>query len=119
MSTRLTPEVRALRTMTEAAWQRTVEGIATANGWLIFHAPANRPVIAKSGARYVQNIRAGFPDLVAVRGKRLLFAELKREGPQGVVSQAQADWMTALGETAAEVYLWTPSDLPTVREVLR
>ena len=115
MSARLTPEARALRTMTEAAWQRTVEGIATANGWKWYH-PSKPGIRANGTVRYVV---PGYPDLTLVRGDRLLFAELKREGPQGVVSQAQQDWMTALGETAAECYLWRPSDLAIVREVLR
>jgi hypothetical protein len=116
VSARLTPEVRRLRAITEAEWQATVEGIARANRWLAFHPADNRPVTSKSGTRYVQNIKAGYPDLTACRGDRLVFAELKRE--TGVLSDQQAVWLSALEAAGAECYVWRPSDLAEVREVL-
>lgn len=118
MSARLTDEDRRLRSITEAQWLTTVQQIATAHSWRCFHAPDNRPVTARSGRRYVQNVRAGFPDLVAVRGPRLLFAELKREGPAGVISPDQHAWLTDLAAASVEVYVWRPSDLDEVTAVL-
>lgn len=67
----------------------------------------------------------GFPDLIAVRGPRCLFAELKREG--GQLESEQAAWMAAIqgcrahrcdcgtetyfgGGELPEFYLWRPSD---------
>lgn len=118
MTARLSPDEIRLRSMAETQWQAQVEAIASACGWKHWHAPDNRPVTAKSGRRYVQNVKAGFPDLVLVRGQRLVFAELKRQGPQGVVSDEQAAWLIALGCTGAETYVWRPGDLDLVKAVL-
>ena len=54
----------------------------------------------------------GFPDVVMVRGERLIFAELKAE--KGRVSAAQTFWLDALRATGAEVYVWRPSDWETI-----
>lgn len=116
MSARLTLEDRQLRAISEAQWQHQVEQIARLHDWRLFHAPDNRPVTARSGRRYVQNIRAGFPDLVLVRGPRLLFAELKRE--TGRLSDEQHAWLNDLARASAEVYVWRPSDLSEVHAVL-
>jgi hypothetical protein len=61
---------------------------------------------------------AGFPDLVMVRGRRLIFAELKREN--GRTTPAQKAWIEAL-HNVAEVYEWRPSNwyAGEVDEVLR
>lgn len=116
MTARLTVQDRQLRAITEAQWQYQVEQLAHLNGWRLFHAPDNRPVTARSGRRYVQNIRAGFPDLVLVRGPRLLFVELKRE--TGRTTDEQNGWLTDLARASAEVYVWRPSDLAEVTAVL-
>jgi hypothetical protein len=98
--------------ISEAAWQRTVVEIAQWNRWgLIFHAPANRPING-----HVQNMTAGFPDLCMVRGRRLLFVELKRE--RGRTTAAQREWLAALVLTGAETAVWRPSDLEEVQRVL-
>lgn len=117
MSARLTPEVRALRAITEAQWQTTVNGILTAHGWTHYHAPDNKPIVARSGRRYVQNVRAGWPDVFAVRGTRAVAAELKRE--TGTVAPEQDDWLERLGAVGIEVYVWRPSDRAEVLEILR
>lgn len=118
MARRLTDEDRRLRAITETELQSTVENIAKLNHWHWYHAPDNRPVISRNGTRYVQNIRAGFPDLVLVRAtdSRLIFAELKKE--TGTLSAEQALWLDLLRLCGAEVYVWRPSDLPAVQEVL-
>ena len=117
MTARLTADQRRLREITEAQWQSTVEEIARLCGWLVYHAPDNRPVLSGRGTRYVQNVRAGFPDLVLVRRDRLVFAELKRE--TGRLSDDQHCWLQALEDAKAEVFVWYPSDLQRVREVLQ
>jgi hypothetical protein len=49
----------------------------------------------------------GFPDLVAVRQRRLIFAELKSS--QGRVTATQNEWHEALAQIPGiEVYLWYP-----------
>lgn len=67
---------------------------------------------------------AGFPDECAIRGDRLLFAELKRE--RGKTSPAQDAWLADLEHIAEQsplvsVYLWRPSDLLSgrIEEILR
>lgn len=118
MTARLTNDQRRLRTITEATWQTAVTDLATTHGWTWWHAPDNRPVTARSGRRYVQNTRAGFPDLVLWRDNRLLFVELKREGPAGVISPDQTRTLDGLARTSAEVYIWRPSDLGDVVAIL-
>lgn len=111
MPRRLSEEEKLLRLITEASFQRDVEALLRAYGWIYYHAPDNKP---RNG--FVQNIKAGFPDIMAARGHRLLFAELKRE--TGELSEAQHEWVAALSATCAEVYVWRPSDMPAISKVL-
>ncbi len=117
MATRLTAQQKRDRLITEAQWQARVCDLATLWGWRYYHAPENRPVIGRNGRRYVQNIRAGWPDLALVRGRRLLFVELKTE--IGKVSDDQQGWLDALAATGAETWAWRPRDWDTVQQVLR
>jgi hypothetical protein len=89
--------------MTEKEFQSQVLELAEATGWLCYHTYNS------------QRSQAGFPDLVLVRGHRLIFAELKRE--KGRLSESQRTWLAALEETA-ETHVWRPSDWDTVIEVL-
>lgn len=59
----------------------------------------------------------GFVDVVMVRGNRLVFAELKSE--QGKLTPSQQEWVDALNQTWAGVYVWRPSDFNKIVEVLR
>jgi hypothetical protein len=111
VSARLTAQDVALRSISEVEWQATVIEIAEWNGWKWYHSPKNRPVGGK-----IQNIIAGYPDLCLVRGRRLLFVELKRE--RGVTTVAQKEWLAALIRTGAEVEVWRPSDVDDVKRVL-
>lgn len=62
--------------------------------------------------------RAGLPDLILCRPPRVIFAELKKQ--DGAVSRAQQEWLDDLGNcTGVERYLWRPSDLSEVEEVLK
>ncbi len=83
--------------------------------WRIAHF---RPSVNQRGqwSTAVQADGAGFPDLIMVREDRLLFAELKSE--KGKVSDSQYEWIDALKETNAEVYIWKPSDFDKIAEVL-
>lgn len=66
----------------------------------------------------------GFPDLVLARtptdemSGRLIFAELKREGESPTIPQQQ--WLETLKHAVEgiEVYLWRPSDLDNIVEIL-
>lgn len=100
----------------EAAFQADVIREAKARGWLYYHTHRS------------DRSPAGFPDLVLVRGTRLVFAELKRTG--GRLSPAQREWFDALtrlfresvvgrGTVQVEMYVWQPQDWDCVVEVLR
>lgn len=115
MAPRLSPQERVLRSITEAQFQKTVIEMAELFRWRWYHAPENRPVAGRSGT-YIQNVRKGFPDLVLVKGDRLIFAELKRE--LGPLQPGQQDWLDAVRAAGAEAYLWRPSNMAQVREVL-
>lgn len=111
MATRLSAAQKALREISEREWQNQVHRLALAKGWKYYHAPDNKPVNGR-----IQKVVAGFPDCVLVKGKRLIFAELKREN--GKVSSEQTDWLVALAATGAECYVWRPSQAREVLEIL-
>ncbi len=80
------------------------KGLAPMLGWrLCYH------TLRSKGSQ------SGFPDRVLVRD-RVIFAELKRE--KGVVTDAQREWLDGLAAVGAEVYLWRPSDLDEIAEIL-
>ena len=61
---------------------------------------------------------AGFPDTVLVKGKRLLFCELKSEKGQPTIEQCE--WLEALnGVPGIEAYLWKPSDFDEIVTILQ
>lgn len=109
--TRLTPAEKSLRAITEREWQSQVQRLASSLGWKFYHAPDNKPINGR-----IQKVVAGFPDLVLVKGDRLIFAELKRE--LGIVAEAQLEWLDALAATGAECYVWRPSDIRKVQDTL-
>ena len=69
--------------------------------------------------RYITPVAAdgkGFPDLLMVRGKRGVAAELKSE--KGRLTQDQEHWLLALGAAGIEVYEWRPADWDEIERVL-
>lgn len=116
MAARLTANDRYLRSISETAWQGSVEAIARGAGWRLYHPPDNRPVTARSGRKYVQDVRRGFPDLVLVRAGRLLFVELKTE--TGPFREGQVEWLEDLAGAGVEVAVWRPRDRALVVAVL-
>jgi hypothetical protein len=85
------------RSWSEDQLQKSVEDCARKLGWLYYHTRDSR----KS--------TAGFPDLVMVRGARIIFAELKSQ--KGDADPAQVVWFEALhGVDHLEVVVWRPLD---------
>lgn len=99
----ITPE--QLPAISEKAFMAQVIKLAKLLGWLTYHTHRS------------DRSDPGFPDLVLVRGERLIFAELKKE--KGRFSTHQIMWLEWLGETSAEVYRWKPSQWKAIEEVLR
>jgi hypothetical protein len=88
--------------------------LARQAGWLIYHTHNSK------------RSEPGFPDLCLVKPRggprhrhrgRLILAELKREGEQPTI--VQQAWLDALATIAGvETYLWHPSDMPRIVEIL-
>ena len=58
----------------------------------------------------------GYPDVTAVKGHRLVYAELKTE--KGKVTPTQEQWLEELATAHREVYVVRPSTLDTFYAVL-
>jgi hypothetical protein len=95
----------------EKEWDSTLfkskEGLAPMLGWrLCYHTLRSR------------GSKAGFPDRVLVRD-RVIYAELKREKRVATpITPEQREWLDALAKTGGEVYLWRPSDLDEIAQIL-
>ena len=61
----------------------------------------------------------GFPDIIAVRGERLLAIELKSE--RGKLSEAQVAWINDLAAAGVTCHIWRPQEWHdgTIERVLR
>lgn len=135
--------------LTEGAWQAQVVGLARLYAWrLIYHAPAGGHGSRSAGTRRVASEQLpegnGFPDLILIKGPRLVVAELKSR--TGRPRPGQAEWLDAfetVGDAvdnvvalardravgtdatnnfprpSVEAYLWRPADWPNVHNVLR
>jgi hypothetical protein len=91
--------------MSETKWAQWIVDTARDNGWLVYRTWNSRHSVA------------GFPDLVLVKRRWLIFAELKSE--TGKLTQPQTRWLTALQEAAMpEVFVWRPSDRALVLNAL-
>lgn len=100
--------------ISESAFQDRLIAEARLRGWLVAHF---RPGRTATGWRTPVQGDAGFPDLVLVRGGRLIWAELKSE--KGKLSEKQEKWIRALRECGCEVHIWRPSSISDVEAALR
>ncbi len=100
--------------MTEAEWMAQVVDVANIYGWSWAHF---RPAQTRHGWRTPVSgpLGEGWPDLTLVKGRRLIFAELKRRSTR--VTPEQSAVLAVLG-IAAEVYVWRPDDIDDVVAVL-
>lgn len=90
--------------LTEFEFQSMVLEVAKYSGWLTYHTHDSR------------RSNAGFPDLVLVRGKVVIFAELKRE--KGRVRPEQKQWILALLNAGEYAVIWYPSDWDEIVKIL-
>lgn len=91
-----------------------VEDLLTLRGWIWQH---QRPAQTAKGWRTAISGTPGFPDLVAVRGCRLLFVELKSD--KGRLSVEQRVWAQHLMEASQrEYHVWRPRNRPAILAAL-
>ncbi len=91
-------------TIGEKAFMWQVINYAEDHGWKVYHTYRS------------DRSEKGFPDLVLVRGC-VIYAELKTE--KGKATKEQEEWLTALKAANQEVYLWRPSDRPSIERILQ
>lgn len=104
----------------EKQFQAAVMELARMLGWRVGHIhDSRREVTRKDGGRLVIGDKdaAGLPDLLMVRGDRVIAAELKSE--KGKPTREQGEWLVALRRAGVGVALWRPSDWPQIEEALR
>lgn len=94
-----------LNAVTEKEFQEQVVTLARLQGWRHYHTFDSR------------RSPFGFPDLVLVRGGRIIFAEIKAE--RGKLTPQQIEWLNDLEANGhVDVFCWKPSDWPEVEKVL-
>lgn len=91
--------------MTEKELTQTIQKALRQTGWLSSHFHDSRREI-KPNVFIGDRSAKGFPDVVAVKNKRLLVAELKSD--KGQLREGQPEWLTGFVEVGAEVFLWRP-----------
>jgi hypothetical protein len=92
--------------MSEAQLQQNVIDMAHVFGWLVH---AERPAMRADGTwRTPIQGDKGFPDLVLIKGNRVLFCELKSQ--RGYTSEAQEEWWRRTLDTKVQYYLWRPAE---------
>lgn len=108
-----------LRSVTEREFQAQVLTLAARLGWQAWHDRATnaaRRCSACGATRRVPRNDPGWPDLVLVRRPRVVFAELKSE--RGAPTAEQEAWLDELRACGQEAYVWRPSQLDEIEEVL-
>ena len=95
--------------ISEADFQEALVEYAEMWGWLVWHDNDSR------------SNDAGFPDMVMVKGGKLIFAELKRQ-KRYTIKPKQLEWIEALGLAAGPNVMatfWFPSDRDYAEAILR
>jgi hypothetical protein len=102
--------------MSESDLLRGVLDIAKLYNWRSLHL---RPARTTHGWRTaVAGDGVGFPDLLLVRGRSLVAAELKAE--RGRLTAEQDAWLYDLAAAGVDIHIWRPRDYPDhIAEVLR
>lgn len=85
-------------------------------GWRTIHVRPGR--VAHGWRTTVSGDGIGWPDVFAVRGARVIAAELKTK--RGRLTDEQAAWLEALETAGVETHIWRPEHYPDlIAAVLR
>ena len=89
----------AAKSMAEKELQKNIRDLAKVMGWdFVYSIPDSRMATAR-----------GMPDLLMLKEKRLLFAELKTQSGKLRLEQRQILYLLEIIE-GVEVHVWRPSD---------
>lgn len=104
---------------TEEDFQKMVEDTAHLLGWKTFSLIQSAAISAKTGKIISMVTKRGWPDLVLVKGNKIIFWELKAD--KGKLSPEQREWLTALEavKTVHQVGCVRPRDWKLIEETLR
>lgn len=103
----------------EASFQAQVVALARLTGWTAWHdAATNAPrrCQACGDVRRGPRNEAGLPDLLLIRGDRLLWVELKSQA--GSTSPEQREMIGRLRAAGQTVLIWRPSNWPEIEKEL-
>ena len=89
----------------EKLFQSRVVQAAKIYGWLCYHTYDSR------------RSEPGFPDLVLIRDKVVMFRELKTD--KGRLTAAQKSWGDNLTEAGSDYAVWRPKDMDEIVKELR
>jgi hypothetical protein len=111
----LTDQERLLRTVTEKEWTADVVKMMRTTHWLMCHFRTGMMV----NGRWITPMQGddGFPDIIGLKGPRILVAELKRQIGYPVKPEQQR-WLDAFHAAGAEAYVWRPGDHTLVWAIL-
>jgi hypothetical protein len=90
--------------ISEKAFMAEVIRLAKRNGWRYFHPFDSRRSVA------------GFPDLVLLRGKTIIVAELKVG--DNVLTTDQLDWLGAFTDAGVRAVIWYPGMFEEIGRIL-
>jgi hypothetical protein len=109
---------------TEEQFAGQIEDLLKIYGWRWCHF---RPARTEKGWRTAITGDKGFPDYIAARPPRLIIAEIKSE--KGAITPEQGYWLWDLQKcqrddtsplpAIPEIYLWRPSDIESIKEILK
>jgi VRR-NUC domain len=88
----------------ETSFQDRVVALAKAAGWTLYH-----PYDSRKSA-------PGWPDLVLMRGREVLFRELKTDS--GRTTAEQREWLDGLEAAGQDVEVWRPRDWDRIAQRL-
>lgn len=104
MTTILRPPAPPREDISEAAFQDLIVQLARWCGWTTFHVHDSR------------RSDAGWPDLVLVRNRVILFRELKAR--RGRMTEEQMQWGCKLHQAGQNWCVWRPEDWNLICETL-
>ena len=106
-------------TISEAEFTKQVIELAQLNGFRVAHFRGVRVQRKDGSVHYctpVQADGAGFPDLLMLRGRAAIVAELKVGANKP--SEAQRQWLAAFEMTDFDVQVWRPENWDEIVKIL-